>query len=239
MNFYYPRVGGIQSLLHPMVEELEKNLCLGCEVIEISEEDESWIVKTKRGDELFFDELVSTIPLPTLIEILHKTPPEMADHSGNLKFNSVITIGLGLPRPNINDFSWLYIPDDEILPHRVSFPSNYSNRTSPRNSSSILAEVTCTYDDDIWNMSERRLTEQVLSDLVDTGIIDIKEAEVSIVTKNKFGYVINDISREHKVESIKEHVEDRGIHLLGRFSEFDYLNMDACIYRAMICAREI
>ena len=70
----------------------------------------------------------------------------------NLKFNSIITVSIGVDKPRINDFSWLYIPDKDVLPHRVSFPSNYTPYVAPKGKSAVLAEITYREGDEIGRL---------------------------------------------------------------------------------------
>ena len=49
----------------------------------------------------------------------------------------------------------------------------------------------------------------------------------------KFAYVIYDLDYLRNIALIKEFCASKGIGLVGRFSEFEYLNMDGCIRSAM------
>jgi len=88
------------------------------------------------------------LPIHELIRSLN-APKEVKEAVDNLKYNSLITVMIGLDKPKINDFTWLYIPDKDVLTHRVSFPSNYSPFVSPEGKSSVLAEITCNTKDEV------------------------------------------------------------------------------------------
>jgi UDP-galactopyranose mutase len=44
---------------------------------------------------------------------------------------------------------------------------------------------------------------------------------------------------EKNIKIVEKFFNDIGIELRGRFSEFKYLNMDACIKSAMNCANDL
>ena len=49
------------------------------------------------------------------------------------------------------------------------------------------------------------------------------------VERQRYAYVIYDLAYLENIRVIREFVEGTGIDLLGRFAEFEYLNMDGCI----------
>jgi len=138
LYFYYPKHGGIQSLARAFEEPIKDKKITNFEVKRVKKEDGKWIVSNGK-EEFSFDKIISTIPLQELINTLEDVSEEAVN---NLKFNSLITVGIGVDRPKLNDFSWLYIPDKDVLTHRVSFPSNYSPYVAPKGKSSMLVEIT-------------------------------------------------------------------------------------------------
>jgi protoporphyrinogen oxidase len=95
--------------------------------------------------------VISTLHLSDLIKALRDVPEDVVNAVNNLKCNSLITVMIGLDIPKLNNFSWLYIPNKDIKTHRVSFPSNYSEYAALNGKSSVLAEITCSEDEEIWN----------------------------------------------------------------------------------------
>jgi len=145
---------------------------------------------------------------------------------------------LGLDIPKSNTFSWLYIPDEDIKTHRVSFPSNYSEYVAPNGKSTVLAEITCSNDEEIWKQKEADIADEVIGDLHRLKIINKNTVCYSKVKRSKYAYVIYDLDYTKKMQVINRYFRERGIELCGRFSEFKYLNMDACIRSAMNKADE-
>lgn len=136
---------------------------------------------------------------------------------------------LGLNTTKLNDLSWLYLPDKNSLSHRVSFPSNYSPCVSPRGKSSVLAEITCINSSNTWKMTDEEIIEQTISDLHQLKIIDKKTVCFANAKRSTYAYVLTEMKYLDNLKIVKSYIEDLGIDLLGRFSEFKYLNMDVCI----------
>ncbi|MCW4015769.1 MAG: FAD-dependent oxidoreductase [Candidatus Bathyarchaeota archaeon] len=229
--FYYPKVDGIQALGNSLKQKIDDKITTNFEVTRVTKENEKWII-SNGVEEKFYDKIVSTIPVQKFLGALD-TPKEIRKAGRDLKYASLITVMLGLNTNTINNLSWLYIPDKNVMPHRVSFPSNYSPDVVPKGKSSVLAEVTCSKCDKIWRMSESRLIEHVIDDLHSLKILDKKSICFTAVKKTEFAYVINDLDYEQNITLIKNYLNALGVDLLGRFSEFAYLNMDACVRRSL------
>jgi UDP-galactopyranose mutase len=73
---------------------------------------------------------------------------------------------------------------------------------------------------------------RVVEELVDEGVILSADHEVSLVTRHRYAYVIDDIARNENIATIMKHLEESGIMTCGRFAEFEYLNMDGIVARA-------
>jgi protoporphyrinogen oxidase len=230
LYFYYPLNAGIQAIIDKLHYPLSGQITTSYEVRKIKRERNSWLVSDGTHEELF-ERIISTIPMTVLIKAMC-VPPEVKEAASNLKYNSLISVMVGLNLEKVSDFSWLYIPDPNILPHRVSFPSNYSPNVAPKGKSSILAEVTCSVESEIWKMSDDKLADRVIDDLAFLKLIDKKDVCFSIIRKTEYAYVINDLKYAENLQTVTNFLTKEGIGIVGRFGEFRYLNMDACVRSA-------
>jgi protoporphyrinogen oxidase len=156
-----------------------------------------------------------------------------------LKYNRLITVLLGLDVPKIKDFTALYISDKGVLPHRIGFPSTFSPSCAPPGKSSLLVEITCALQDkEPWQSKDQTIIGRVIEDLHQLGIISNKSSVCySRVMRSQYAYVIYDKAYLKNIQVIYDYFQRLGITLLGRFSEFKYLNMDACVRSAIEKAR--
>ena len=105
--------------------------------------------------------------------------------------------------------------------------------TAPRGKSSVMAEITTHEGSKIWRLNDDKLIKRTVDDLTRVGILDKEYFEFGVVRRMKYAYVINDLNYRKNSEIFREYFEKEGIGLVGRFSEFKYLNMDATIKSAL------
>lgn len=158
---------------------------------------------------------------------------EVIEAVNNLKFNSLITVGIGVDKPKLNDFSWLYIPDKDVLTHRVSFPSNYSPYVAPQGKFSVLAEITYREGDEISKMKDKEIAERTVEDLDRLGIINKDDVILTTVYRFKYAYVIYDLEYKKNLKTIFAYLKTVGIDSIGRFGGWEYANMDAVVKTVM------
>ena len=235
LYFYYPREGGIESIIKSLESGMKEKIQKGFRISGIEKSGKVWNVHGE--DKREYDRIISTIPVQSLAGAMG-APKEIIKTAKSLKFNSIITVMLGIDKPDINDFSWLYIPDRDIITHRISFPSNYSDRNAPKGTSSILAEITCNFNDDLWKMDEEKIVGRVICDMEKLGIIKSHDVCFSKAMKLKYAYVINDIDYRKNNKVVQNYMKKKGIGMVGRFSEFKYLNMDDCVRSSMNFVKE-
>ena len=231
LYFYYPKKGGIQEITNRLEKKIQNSITTDFEIEKVRKEDNNWII-TNAKEEKTCEKIISTIPIQSLIKAID-VPKQIEEASEKLKYNSLICVMIGLDTPKINDLSWLYIPDKNILSHRISFPSNYSRYVAPENKSSVLAEVTCLLGSEIWKMTDKAIIDRVEDDLASLKIINKKDVCFTEVKRTEYAYVINDLHQNENMQIIKNFTKQAGVELVGRFAEFEYLNMDGCIRSAI------
>lgn len=231
LNFYYAKTGGIQAITKLLEAKIDRFLTLNYKVKKIKLEDNQWFVSDGKTERSYF-KIVSTIPIQKLVEAID-VPKEVRTAAKELKYNSLIAVMLGINKHKLNDFSWLYVPDKSVITHRVSFPSNYSPNVAPPKKSSVLAEITCNFEDSTWKMRDEDIIERTINDLSQLRIINKQDVCFSKVQRTEYAYVINDLNYNDNLTIVKDFFDKIGIELVGRFAEFKYLNMDACIQSAM------
>ncbi len=234
LYFYYPERGGINALIHALERECNGKILRGFEVRSLYRDHNSWIVSSGH-EEREYDTIIATQPVFSIVDALEReeVPSDVKAAAHRLKYNSLITVMLGLDTEHLNDLSWLYIPDRDCLAHRVAFPSNYSKEVAPPGKSSIIAEITYNIGDAIDRMQDEALIARTINDLHTKRIIDKEQVCFATLRRTKFAYVVYDLDYDRNMRLINNFLTKMNIHTLGRFAEFRYLNMDACVRNAM------
>ncbi len=232
LYFHYPNYGGIQSLIKAIEEKIHDNITKNFEVKSIKKENNKWIISGNK-EKKEFDKVISTIPIFNFVKVLENIPENITNAVSNLKYNSLITVMLGLNTKKLNKFHWLYLPDKNILTHRLIFPKNHSPNMTPKGKSSLVAEITYNEGDDISKMKDEEIIEHIIDGLHERNLIDKNNICHKKLIKSKYAYVIYDLNYENNIQMIYDFFKELDIGLCGRFSEFKYLNMDACIKSAV------
>jgi len=232
LEFYYPKEGGINALITSLERESRAKIVKKFDVKSIFRENNHWIV-SNGIEQRRYEQIIATQPIFDLMHAIADVPPTIYNALHELKYNSLITVMLGLNVENLNDFSWLYIPDGDCLAHRVAFPSNYSEDVAPEGKSAVLAEITYNNGDSIAKLSDEELITRTIEELDKKRIIDKDTVCYSKAKRTKFAYVVYDLSYKKNIEVIMSFLNHIGIYPIGRFAEFKYLNMDACIRNAL------
>ena len=65
--------------------------------------------------------------------------PEAREATSRLRYNSLINVVIGSGEDRGSPYTAIYVPDPDIVFHRLSFPKAFSERCVPVGSSSIMA----------------------------------------------------------------------------------------------------
>jgi protoporphyrinogen oxidase len=82
-------------------------------------------------------------------------------------------------------------------------------------------------------MSDPQVIEQVISSLERMNIVKRGDIVYTGLDRHTFAYVVYDTAYLRNIQVIREYCRSIGIDLVGRFAQFEYLNMDGCIRSIM------
>jgi protoporphyrinogen oxidase len=238
LYFYYPKAGGIQTLVEGFCRKLGDNVSLatGAGVRRVRRAAGRWEVATADGRRRHYDRLVSTIPLPELIAVLGPgVPRRVVEATQRLKFNSMAVCVLRVRRDRLGNNFALLVPDRRVPFHRVAKLNFLAPPSTDDGGSTLSAEVTYRAEDPVDQMRDDELAEKVTRGLGLLGLIDPgREVLAQEVFRVRYAYVIYDLAHRRNVQVVRDYCEQRlGITLHGRFGEFEYLNMDGVIRRSL------
>jgi len=230
--FSYPVNGGIEALVRAIAEPVMDRVTCGFPVRSLRKVNGGWEISDGNRT-VSAEKVICTIPLQNLFAALDRVPEPVQEAINALRYNSVCSIYIGL-KGTVPPLSWLYVPDPAIgLMNRVSFPSNYSSRVSPEGCSSVLSEITYNQGDLVSGMSDRQVIEHVISSLERMNIVKRGDIVYTGLDRHTFAYVVYDTAYLRNIQVIREYCSSIGIDLVGRFAQFEYLNMDGCIRSIM------
>jgi protoporphyrinogen oxidase len=148
-------------------------------------------------------------------------------------------VTVGLAGRSLPDYTAIYVPDPQLLFHRLSFPGRFSPGNVPEGRSLIQAEITANAGDGVWELDDAEVLRQVVSGLESMELVHSGDICYTKVLRAKYGYVVQDFNYRHHLETAKTYFQSLGIALCGRNAEFEYINMDQCIERGYRVAAEM
>jgi protoporphyrinogen oxidase len=233
-HFWYPWRGGIEALPRALAERVETvHLSRELERIDLRRR----VLHLVDGDEIAYGQLIFTLPLVRLPQLIPDLPSAVASACAELRFQGILNVNLGIDRPEISPHHWIYFYEDLFPFHRLSFPGNFSPHNVPRGKSSIATEIAYGSDGAPDRESAVRLTIESLRAcriLDENDTVELVHAEAISPA-----YVIYDLRHRAAVETIVTWLYSVGIHPAGRFGEWQYFNMDHAIKSGRAVAETI
>ena len=233
-EFWYPYHGGIEALPSAFLPKV-KNINLNHEVVTIYVNKK--YVEFKNNKKVYYDKLISTLPLPEIVKRLDEAPASVKKAAQELKNNSVYCVNLGIDRGKISPYHYIYFYEPDFLFHRISFPMNLSPYTTPTGCSSVTTEISYSQHKKV---GRENLTERVIKNLQKAKILRPDDKIlVADVADIKCAYVIYDLNHRKNVNIIHDFLRKKDILPCGRFGEWEYFNIDHSIASGKRIAEEI
>jgi protoporphyrinogen oxidase len=237
LHFRYPLQGGFEALPRAMIQDPSKVHC-DSPVRSIRKQERGWAVVAGRTT-WQFDHLVSTIPIHEAIRCLENVPVEVLDAVQHLRYNAIRVSLIAVNNESLMDKSAVYLPDSAVLPHRVCFMGFFSPNMVRPGTSSLVAETTVRSGDPIDRLDDDDFLDRVVGDLEGVGILRKEDVLVRDTRRFEYAYPVYDQAHGKNTQVVRDYFTAQGIDLLGRFAEFDYINSDECIRRALVLAEKL
>jgi protoporphyrinogen oxidase len=239
LYFYYPVEGGYEALVHAFAKHVKGAIETGWTVAAVERDGEGWRVSSDAGEERHYDVLVSTLPIHDLLELWRGAPFDALEAASRLRYNSLINVLVGTDRDPGHPYTAIYVADPDLPFHRVSFPKAFSERCVPEGGGSMMAEITTNEGDGLWELTDDEILARVTADLVRMELVAPENIVYQRVVRFRYGYPVYDLDYRQNVTALHSAVATAGIRLLGRFAQFEYINSDVCIERALALAGEL
>jgi protoporphyrinogen oxidase len=222
-SFRYPRKGGFFSYLAPIFAACD--LQLDHEVTAIWPESNA--IGFRNGRRLEHAGIVSSIPLPRLIPLIHGTPGIVVEAAAALSYTGCVFVNIGIDRPEDSDATWTYFYDQDFATTRLSYPQRFSPEAVPAGCAAFQCEIYFSPKYKPLRASRQELIDSAISDLRRCGMIRPEDtvllAEVEI---SPFANVIFDHDRVDALKLVHDYLDEIEIKYCGRFGEWDYLWTD-------------
>lgn len=231
LHFYYPREGGIFSVIRGLLERLRGRrfrLVTGFRAEAIYRENGK--SRVSDGETEYAGDLVaSSAPMPETIRLL---PGGSRALSGVFDYNSLAVIALGGPG-EAPPYHWVYFPQEDIPFHRIALLSNYTDTAAPRGRVLVTAEASSPPGSSFPS----DLVDKVAGWVEDLGFL--REAEPVAYREWRYAYIVYRHGYRRLVEEASTLLREAGVIPIGRFGAWRYMNMDETAAQAREAARSL
>lgn len=232
--FWYPAQGGIQEVATAFAKKI-KRVNTSSEVIKIDIVNKE--VKFRDNRKVYFDKLISTIPLPEIINLIDDLPENVISAIKKLRYTSILNLNLAIERNKISDKHWIYFPEKKFIFYRVGFSHNFSPHLTPLGKSSLYVEVSYSKDKPI---NKKKIVQRIIRDLIKADILTEKERILARdVNDIKYGYILYDQNYQSSIERILNFLNKNNIYSLGRYGSWRYMSMEDVILEGKNAAERI
>lgn len=223
-RFGYPLRGGFNALMNGFLPLLEGELRTNAKVTRVLAKAHK--VALADGRVYRYQKLVSTAPLPKLIQMIgREAPAEVVAAVRKLRHVSVRCVNIGVGREHLTEKHWIYYPEDSIF-HRIFVQGNASPHCNPPGGFGLTCEITYSPTKPL-PCDHEALIDRCIADCVKVGII---RADDRILARNQVdmphAYVVYDHARRQNVAVVRDWLAEHDILLAGRYSEWEYYNSD-------------
>ena len=183
--------------------------------------------------------LLSTLPLPALVERCPDLPSGLRRECAGLRRNRVLSVAIRMrgPRPQESGH-WRYYTDESLIFTRLVFLHEFDPWTGPDDGWALLVEIT--------ERSEAPLPERaallarVRADLGRARAIppgcEIVGHNVMVIDP---AYVVFEPHRQFVVDSALRLLAAHGVSSLGRYGKWEYSSMASCMRDGLAWAEEL
>lgn len=224
-SFLYHKGGAIEYV-HAIERDVPKEkICLG-EIVTSIDMEQHLVYTNKRT--LYYDNIISTIPLPYLLNLCNRDYDTRA-----LTWNKVLVLNLGFEGKGMDCSNhWIYFPEEKYCFYRVGFYSNII----PSNRMSLYVEIGFKSDAEI---DVEAILHQTLSGLRDAQILNNERliSWHSVVMNPAYVHVSK--MGIDEVQYQKELLLNHNIFTIGRYGSWNYSSIEDNMKEAIALANQI
>lgn len=238
-QYRYPKLG-FGQLYTRLAEELEKKgvtIVLNSDVCGLTVNVNQQIDQVEYRHQgvtktLSCDNVISTLPLSLMCQL--------TGFDSGLEFRSLRFMNMPMETQDISDNTWQYLSDPELLGTRLQEPKRRSSFMAPEGRSSVMIEIPCNKNDDVWNMDGDRLQQRVLADLASLGVDPQLATGEYFTSYTEHAYPLMDMTYQAKREKAITHLSQySNLIMTGRQGTFRYIFTDTAMEMGMMAAQSV
>ena len=233
-SFLYPAAGGIDHLPRAFLGRIRPPM-LSTGVVAIRARRREAVLSN--GETIRYSEMISTMPLPRLVETIDDASAELKAAAASLRHVAVLNLNIAFDAPSPQPHHWVYFPEEQFPFYRVGIYSNLCPATVPAGTSSFYVEISCLPGE---QPDVDALTRASADALRRVGLVPSHaRLSVSRAVHIPYAYVVHDERRPPALRTIADQLERRGIFSVGRYGAWEYSAMEDALWHGRQAARRL
>lgn len=234
-DFRYPTDRGFVAYFDKFAPLAEKSF--NSTAVEVDPRERT--VRFADGRVVGFKQLISSIPLPTLLPIIKGAPTDVVEASQKLTTSKAVIVNIGLKREDITRAHWTYFYDADIIFARLSFPHLLSPNTVPKGCGAIQAEVYFSDKYRPLQQTPESLIPEVIASLRKCGLMRDDDEIAHTSAWLTSGNIIFDHDRPAAIKKVRDYLDEIGIHACGRYGDWGYMWTDESFFSGERAAQAV
>jgi protoporphyrinogen oxidase len=222
--FQFPKTGGTGSIWKNVANMVgNEKVRLNTEVVSVNSKEKS--VELKGGGKIYFENLLSTMPITKLVEIHAQSSEVAKENAKKFKHSCSNIVGVGLsgkPKEDLKTKCWMYFPEKDCPFYRVTLFSKYSPNNVP-DINQYFSLMTETSESPAKKVDRKNLIDETIQGLINTKLIESKSQVISTwMYSAEHGYPTPFLERDACLKNIIPELDKEGIYSRGRFGGWKY-----------------
>ncbi len=181
-----------------------------------------------------FDAVVSTIPLPVLIDITLGEAGRALARVNRLPFRAMVFVFLRVDKPKVLDYHWTYYPDLDIPFQRATEFVHFGADMTPPTRTGMTLEIACDKDDATWQRTDEQILDDCLVAMERLDLLTRDEVLGADIVRVPYVYPLQVMNFLEKADALLEGLaEVPNVVSIGRQGLFRYCNMNECMEMAI------
>lgn len=230
-SFLYPECGGFYAFFRPFTEGID--IRTGARLVELDVRKRQ--LRFEDGRSALYEQLISTIPLPDLVNAAVDAPESVRLAARTLCHTQLLSLNLIISRPNLTPYHWFYIYDTAIDVSRVKVMSNVTPKGCPAGTTVLQAEIFRRDDEEL---DESVLARKAVADLARLlNFEPDRDVRAMGTVIAPHAYPIPLLRRAANVEAISDWFAKHGVITAGLYGRWKYLWSDQAYHAGVEAAR--
>jgi len=229
-RFLYPRAGGIDALALALRGRLEGRGDVGVQLgTDVEAIDLAAHTITAGGRTIVYDRLVSTIPLPVLVDRIVDVPAPVREERSALRAIRWRYLNVATRTPAPTPEHWIYVPEEKYPFFRVGIFTNASAAMAPPGCGGLYVELT--------DREREPDLPTIFAGLAEIGAIT-SPADVIFTEMHDIdhAYVVFDDAHAGATATIHSWLARHGVRSCGRYGAWGYSSMEDALLDGMEAA---